>query len=353
MLSHEASNGFDGPSVGVPMTRSVPPDRSAIPASWPASLRTALDLMAAWPEPMALVWRDPPIRRCNALYAGVIDPSGREPSAFEPTKGELLITATDVEAIFLSGEAVSARERHFPGHPNPDVRARRYGFVATPLHDEGGRIQGLLQRLYEVAPPAPPLDVQLTAELQHRLRNVFGSMRSILHRTEKSSETLADFAAHLDGRLATLARTQALLVRAHPVRLDLEQLVRAELDVQASELANVEIEGVPVRLPMRRAELIAAIVHELATNATKFGALQRPGAGLSIRWSVVERNQTPWLLLDWRESGVRILASAPRRSGFGSELISRRIAYETGGEGSIEFLPGGVHARVGFPIPPA
>jgi two-component sensor histidine kinase len=91
-------------------------------------------------------------------------------------------------------------------------------------------------------------------------------------------------------------------------------------------------------------------IHELATNATKYGAFSRAGGRLRLDWNVEARDGQKWLVLGWAESGVPIVDAAPRRRGFGSELVSRRIPYELKGQGGFELRPGGLHSHIEFPL---
>jgi PAS domain S-box-containing protein len=227
--------------------------------------------------------------------------------------------------------------------------------AAAPIPDETGAISGLVTVITDVDAPKRLAERQklLLAELQHRVRNILAMVRSIVRRTVETGETVDQVGDHLDGRLASLARTQIMLTRATGVGVGLEALIREELLAQNADSAAVTLEGPEIQLAPKAAELLTLAVHELATNATKYGALAKPGASLDVRWSVEPRSDAAsWLHLVWCEHGVSMVAGQPRRSGFGTELIRRRVPYELKGFGEITFRPGGVRAEVSFPLVP-
>jgi two-component sensor histidine kinase len=193
----------------------------------------------------------------------------------------------------------------------------------------------------------------LLAELQHRVRNILASVRAIAGRTVSSVGSIDDFKAHFDGRIAALARTQSVLTRSPGDGVDLELLVRDELLAQAAQDVQYTLSGPALRLPPKAAEVTALALHELATNANKYGALAQPRGHIDISWRSEDRGEQPWLTLSWTERGVPLPDGAPKHEGFGTELMTRRIPYELQGTGAIVFTSTGVHAEIAFPLPEA
>lgn len=189
----------------------------------------------------------------------------------------------------------------------------------------------------------------LLAELQHRVRNILGVVRGVVRRTADGAEDVESLEMHLDGRLAALARTQVMLTRAADAHVDLEMLVRDELLAQALDCARVTVEGPPTALGQKAAEVLTLAVHELATNAVKYGAVEA-GGGIQVLWDVAQDNAGRRLVLRWSETGATLDPSQPRRSGFGTELIERRIPYELKGRGALTFRPDGVDCEIEFPL---
>jgi PAS domain S-box-containing protein len=192
----------------------------------------------------------------------------------------------------------------------------------------------------------------LLAELQHRVRNVLAMVRSIINRGAGGGASVAEFRAELDGRIAALARTQALLTRGTDGGVDLAALVHDELLVHSPDPARMKIAGPPVTLAAKAAEILTLAVHELATNAMKHGALSQPAGHVDISWNIVPRDDGRWLELIWRERGVAVPAGAVPRKGFGTELVTRRVPYELGGRGHIKFESDGLCCEIAFPLRP-
>src|SRR5581483_2927723 len=144
----------------------------------------------------------------------------------------------------------------------------------------------------------------LLAELQHRVRNILAVIRVMAARTAENAASVEDFVAHFDGRLGALARAQVVLTRAAGAGIDLESLVREELLAQSAADDQVRIAGPTVELGPKTAEVLALALHELATNAVKYGGLSGRQSAVSVTWRVRPRSGEDWLELAWREHGV-------------------------------------------------
>jgi two-component sensor histidine kinase len=192
------------------------------------------------------------------------------------------------------------------------------------------------------------------AELQHRVRNVLGLVRSLVRRTSESSSTAQDYSAHLEGRISALARTQAFVMRQPGAGVDIEELVHAELIAHAARENQVTSAGPPVRLHAKAAETLALALHELATNAVKYGALATPGGRISIAWCKVLEAEHPRVRLEWVESGVDMGMGIgpPAHRGFGRDLIERTVPYELRGASTLAFARDGVRCAIDIPLTP-
>ncbi|RDI62672.1 two-component system CheB/CheR fusion protein [Microvirga subterranea] len=191
----------------------------------------------------------------------------------------------------------------------------------------------------------------LLAELQHRVRNTLAVVRSIARRTAANSESVEDYAMHLEGRIDSFARTQTMATRAADNGVELEELVREELlahTVRDDEKAQVD--GPPVRLRAEVAETLGLAVHELATNAVKYGALSESGGHIDVTWRIDGGDGDRKLVLEWRENGVHAADSTPRRKGFGTELIQRTLPYELDAGTALDFMPDGIRCTIELPF---
>ncbi|MEZ2141855.1 CheR family methyltransferase [Bradyrhizobium sp. DN5] len=190
----------------------------------------------------------------------------------------------------------------------------------------------------------------LLAELQHRVRNTLGVVRSIARRSAETSTTVEEYASHLDGRLNAFARTQGLVTRDPEGGVDLEFLVVEELlAYNAREGEQMRVSGPKVRFQPKAAETFALALHELATNALKYGALSQPTGRIEVSWRVDESTEPTRLVFEWRERGGPQVAPPPRK-GFGTELLERTLAFEFKGQTTMAFNPGGLQCTIIIPL---
>lgn len=192
-------------------------------------------------------------------------------------------------------------------------------------------------------------ELLLRNELAHRVRNIFAITRSIFSRTVEASDTLEYAANHFLGRLDALARYHGRSASFPRSGFDLEDMVYAELLVYAVlDDPRVEVSGPPVSLGYRTGEIIGLALHELTTNAIKFGALagEAERGQLRIGWTRADGT----IALDWTESGIAIITPAPIRDGFGRVFIERVLPYQLGGESSFIMKPGGLACRIVFSL---
>ncbi|MCJ2028694.1 PAS domain-containing protein [Methylobacterium sp. J-043] len=229
------------------------------------------------------------------------------------------------------------------------------------LRDEQGRVRrigGLSSDMTEAKLLTGHQSV-LLAELQHRVRNIMAVTRSIVARTGERAESVSDYASLVGGRLLTLARVQALLTRSPNAGVPAATIVHDEIDAQALRADQYDLSGPEVELSPKAAEILTLAVHELATNALKYGALSVPEGCVRVRWTVFEKQGESWFGFDWVEDGVpapetgidrRTDRRTTVRRGFGRELIEGRLPYELGGCGRLEIGPEGARCHLEFPL---
>jgi two-component system, chemotaxis family, CheB/CheR fusion protein len=175
-------------------------------------------------------------------------------------------------------------------------------------------------------------------------------VRSIARRTADTSSTVEEFASHLDGRLNAFARTQALVTRDPEGGVDLEYLAVEELlAYNAREGEQVRVSGPTVRFHSKAAETFALAIHELATNALKYGALSRPIGRIEISWRIEQGTEPAELVFEWRERGGPPVALPPHK-GFGTELLERTLAFEFKGQTTMAFNPKGLECTITIPL---
>lgn len=201
------------------------------------------------------------------------------------------------------------------------------------------------------APTGTDAQAVLLAELQHRVRTTLATTRMIARRSAELSESLEEYAAHLDGRLAALARVQNVILQNVRAGVDLGRLVTDELaSARAYGDAGAQVSGPDVRLHLRAAEPLALALHELTTNALKFGALSSSTGRLAVTWEIAAREGRPHLVFDWVESGLNLDPQAPRRRGFGTVVLLEMITYNLGAEVDLTIATGGLRYQMVLPL---
>lgn len=190
----------------------------------------------------------------------------------------------------------------------------------------------------------------LMGELQHRVKNILANVRALSQQTRRNSTTLDEFTEAFDSRLDALARVQDLLMRSSHRAVPLADLVQLEVSAHLDEAEKASVEGPGISFPPQISQAIVMVVHELLTNAMKYGALATETGRIEVRWAKQERNGTEHLHFRWRERGVEITDTAPKR-GFGSQVIERSLPYMLGGTSDLTFHSDGVECVIDFPLP--
>ena len=186
----------------------------------------------------------------------------------------------------------------------------------------------------------------LIGELNHRAKNLLGVVAGIAHQTARASASIEEFSPAFAGRLSSLGKAHEILTAAVWERAPLRRLITELLgDYAAGPTAQATIDGPDVLLVPRQLLSVSMIVHELLTNAIKYGALARPEGRIALSWTTDGRA----LDLSWIESGVPI-ASEPLRSGFGSKMIALTVSHELRGVTSSRWSEDGLRFMLSFGI---
>jgi two-component sensor histidine kinase/CheY-like chemotaxis protein len=188
-------------------------------------------------------------------------------------------------------------------------------------------------------------DQLMMAELDHRVKNTLANIAALVIQTSASANSLSTFVEGLAARIQSMAKAHSLLSQSRWEGVSIKNLLMEELAPYASGSATLEIVGPDVVLTSKSALALSLAIHELATNAAKYGALSAPDGRVAIRWGLAD---TGGLDLSWREAGGPPVAP-PTRRGFGSTLIERALAMETDGHATLRYLREGVVCEVALP----
>jgi PAS domain S-box-containing protein len=188
----------------------------------------------------------------------------------------------------------------------------------------------------------------LLAELDHRVKNALATVSAVVSHTRQGSRSIADFAAALDGRIRSMARTHELLSSRRWDGVSLSELVRRVLAPYATG-NNAEIGGPEVTLSAEAGQVVSMVLYELTTNAAKHGAFSVHDGQVSVHWhGALKRDADARITIEWRETGGPTV-QAPEACGYGMEVIRDLIPYELGGKVDLAFAANGLRCHLEIP----
>jgi two-component sensor histidine kinase len=185
-------------------------------------------------------------------------------------------------------------------------------------------------------------------ELNHRVKNSLALVQAIAQQSLKHEGIELGVRRAFEGRLATLAAAHNLLTQAHWEHASLRKLVLSTFGGCGISESRFSVQGPEVDLHATQAVPIAMALHELCTNAVKYGALSADAGHVYVQWYLIAATP-PQLRIEWREEGGPPVVPPPRR-GFGSMMVEQALAYELDGKVGIEFKPTGVECIIEAPV---
>ncbi|WP_250475121.1 CheR family methyltransferase [Caballeronia sp. GAFFF1] len=250
---------------------------------------------------------------------------------------------SDIDAVFNTNQP---REREVVSN---DGLAHILVRLA-PYRDGNGKTDGVVIAFVDVTGMVHAATRQhvLIAELQHRTRNLLAVIQSIAQQTLTNDAALETFTS----RLGALGRLQGLIGEADGNLIKLGDIVQLELSaLGVADNGRITVSGPVVPLGFRNVQTIALVLHELATNALKYGALKDPAARLDVRWSVEPSAQGDSnLIIQWLECGVRTIPDTTR-TGFGRQLIEQALTFSLRARTELKFNADGVSCHIEIPLP--
>ncbi|MFN3212986.1 MAG: sensor histidine kinase [Henriciella sp.] len=228
--------------------------------------------------------------------------------------------------------------------PDGRVEERIWQIAQFPIHCDEGHVQYLVQRAEDVTEREALRGQRdlVTAELNHRVRNTLAVVQSVADQTGMMSNDIESFLTSFNGRLGAMSRNFAALTDSHWQGLDFESILRTELEPYAGPvLDRVKIEGEPITLSVRASKFTSMLVHELITNASKYGFLTSEKGELCLRW---------WIDKDrfhaqWTESGLEDIRS-PEKTGFGFQMFDMMPNVDV----DFAFKPDGLDVQFSVPV---
>jgi len=281
------------------------------------------------------------------VYAG--DPIGQAFADIIPLvfrDATALLQADDMIATVTSGTPMRGIEAVASNAP----RVKDYLVSAAPLRVAGNRISGAVITMVDLSQRKAAEKQQnlLMRELDHRVKNILAMVVSISARTASNTDTVHAFQKAFSNRIQALAATHTLLLDNSWSSLRLRDIVMSEFAPYIEAAADqIVVEGLNVAVTPRAAIAFGLIVHELTTNAVKYGALSQQGGRVTVRALGRDEAANGALVVEWRESGGPQV-TVPERKGFGHTVITRSLRY-SGGGAAMDFDPSGLVCRLSIP----
>lgn len=301
------------------------------------------DLLYAKDRQHRIIYANPAI--VAAIGRSVEELLGNSEREWHDNEEEAEAIIANDDRVMTSGHTMQADEIFSA----PGARPRTYSSTKAPMRDAAGNVVGLVGVSRDVTERIRDhLHLKLlVAELNHRVKNTLSIVQSLAHQTFRGEGELTARRA-FEGRLTALATAHDLLTREKWEATDLAAVVRETLAAQI-KLDNVTIAGPLLRLEPATAVSIAMALHELTTNAIKYGSLSKAGGQIAVTWTI-DSSEPPCLAIEWRETGGPVVV-APDKRGFGSRMIERALATELKGKAVLHFHADGLVCRINAPVP--
>ncbi|RAI42321.1 HWE histidine kinase domain-containing protein [Rhodoplanes roseus] len=317
-----------------------------------AELERATTLLAAvsatTPDLIYVKDRDGRILMANEASLAAIGLS-RE-AVLGRTEREYHHDAAQAEAIMANDRLVidcGEPRKVEEGFTTPGGTPRVFLSTKSPLRDAAGAVVGLIGVSTDITDRKRREEhVELLMhELSHRTKNLLAVIQALARQLMRASTDPADFEQKFMARIQALARAHDLLVQQHWQGAQLADVVLAQLYPFVGDArARVTLAGPPVMLRLEAVQNLSLVLHELATNASKYGALSVPAGTIAISW----RDEGDRLVFEWREQGGPPV-TPPTRRGFGHTIIERMLAQGLESEVTLDYPPDGAHATLRIP----
>ena len=302
------------------------------------------------PAPVWMTTADGPIEFVNRAF---VEFSGKPPEQLLGDVWVEIIHPDDIlEVAMTRAKAaegphpywVEARVRHFSG----DWRWMRTS--SRPRFDAAGRFEGYVGIAMDMTEVRAAEERQrlLINELNHRVKNTLATVQSIAHQTLREGVVTRLARAHFTERLLALSTAHDVLTRESWESADLAHVAaEAVRPYDETDMSRIAIEGPAVRIEPNVALALSMALHELATNATKHGALSVPGGRVTLSWSLQADGRS--VEIAWRETGGPTV-EAPSDQGFGSRLLSQGLMAELGQPARVTYDPRGLACTITAPV---
>lgn len=259
-----------------------------------------------------------------------------------------------LDSVMASGKPYVGRHVKVMLQRGDEETERFLDFIYQPIVGRDGSAAGVLVQGHDVTEQVEAQEIQrlLVNELNHRVKNTLAIVQALATQSFRNLEGAEDARRTLDARLNALASAHALLTNSNWESARLADTVRKSAEATAgADVDRINLAGPDIVLPPQAAVSFAMIVHELTTNAIKYGALSVPAGRIEVAWSVGRSGTSErTLIFDWKERGGP-RAIEPQRPGFGTRLIKRGLSSERSATSKLSFTPEGFEYHMTMELP--
>ena len=321
--------------------------------TWPQSLRVMVRLILTSRHPMFIWWGPELIQFYNDAYRETMGPE-RHPSALGARGRECWaeiwdIIGPQIDHVMAGHGATWNVDQLVPvtRHGRREDVWWTYSFNPIDLEGEVGGVLVVCRDVSSEHLARSTLNL-INEELKHRVKNILAVLSAVAAQTFRDPSSKADLEKYL-GRLAAFGRASDLLTAANWAEAPLQDIVNTALSPYRGGEDRFEVSGPPLAIKSRQALALSLAIHELATNALKYGALTVASGRVSITWAAEEHERTPNFTFIWQELGGPS-PSEPAGAGFGSRLISGVLENDFGGSVEVSYGSAGFICRLTAPL---
>ena len=355
MVGDGASDFLAGGGEMGALTRAFDWSKTSLgpPETWPQSLRMTVRLVLTSRHPMFVWWGPELIQFYNYAYRATMGPE-RHPGALGAGGRECWDEIWDVIgpqiAYVMAGHGATWNEDQLipvTRHGRREDVWWTYSF--GPIDFEGG-VGGVLVVCRDVTSEHMARDALnlVNEELKHRVKNTLAVLGAVATQTFRNAASKADLDKY-PGRLAAFGRAHDLLTAANWSAAPLPDVISTALSPYRVGEDQFTVSGPPLVVKSRQALALSLAMHELATNAMKYGALTVPSGRVSVTWMAEDQAGEPTFVFVWQESGGPAV-SDPAAVGFGSRLISRVLQDDFSGAVDVSYASSGLVCRLTAPL---
>jgi two-component sensor histidine kinase len=316
---------------------------------WSAALRTAVGIMLSSRFPKCITWGRDLVTIYNDAFKPIL---GEKPEAlgrpFADVWREAWDTIGPIAERAYAGEATFIEDFPLVVHRHGYPEQAWFTFCYSPIRDGAGKVAGMMDTVIETTGKVivERNSRLINAELAHRMKNTLAMVSAIATQTLQSAASKEEAKATLVKRLSALGNAHSVLTGASWVGAPIRAVIEGALSpFESVSGGRISIEGPPLELSATQSLSLSLAIHELATNAVKYGALCRDTGHVTLSWQAGEPGSDDEFRLVWTEHGGPSIEK-PKRRGFGSLLIEQVLAADFRGQVRLAFDPEGLRCEL-------